>query len=211
MGTGAYVRGASAGVVRAAAATVAALVGGAAPALVFWFAVRGAGGAYPAGSEVLVLTATPLLAGFAFALLAPAPVLRWSAGFAAALAVPLALLVILVIYRGDMEGLGSAPLAAIATWVLCWIEGFVGAAMANGLRNWAAEVRAVSAEVWLQAWWTRRTCPHEWEVVESHETLGSPLGRATWAPRNVTRRTMYTSSCNICGAKKTRSDRWGPA
>jgi hypothetical protein len=194
----------------AVAATVVALIVGAAPCLVFWFVVRGADGTYPAGSEALVPIAAPFLAGFVFALVTPRPILRWSAAFAAAWGVPLALLTVLVIYSGNLDGLGPAPLATVATWVLCWVLGFVGAAIASRVRAWAADVHATSLRQWLRGWWTRRTCSHDWELVDTQETLGSPLGRQTWAPRNVTKRHVYTYRCSVCGAERSRSDRWGP-
>jgi hypothetical protein len=168
--------------------------------------VRGADGVYPAGSEALVIVAAPFLAGSLFALLGPRPILRWSAVFAAAFAVPLALLTILVIYRGDLEGLGPAPLATIATWALCWIVGFVGAAIFSRVRAWAAEVRAVSLTRWLSGWWGRRTCHHDWELQETQEILG----RLHRSSEGVGNHYIYIFRCRNCGATNTQSDRWGP-
>jgi hypothetical protein len=193
--------------IMAVVATVAALVVGSIPTIVFWFVVRDASGAYRAGSETLVVIATPFVAGFMFALVTPRPILRWSATFAAVLAVPLALLTILVIYKGDLDGLGSAPLATVAAWVLCWVVGFVGAAMASRARAWAADFRATSLRHWLQGWWTRRTCSHDWELQATEKLLG---GRHGGTPR-VEYHYIYVYRCRICGAVKERSDRWGPA
>jgi hypothetical protein len=191
------------GPIRAAAAAIAALIGGSAPCLVFWFLVRGADAAYPASSEALVLVASPLIAAFVFALLGPRPVLRWSAVFAAAFAVPLALLTILAVYRGDLEGLGPAPLAVIAAWVLCWVVGFVGVATGSRVRSWAATAHSTSLSQSLREWWGRRTCHHDWELVEKNEMLGR------WG-RGVGYHHLCTYRCRSCGAVRVESDRWGP-
>ena len=197
--------------VQVVAATVAALIGGSVPCLIFWFMVRHADGTYPAGSEALVMVAAPFLAGLVFALFGSGPILRRAAGFAAALAVPLALVTILVIYNNDLDGLGPAPLAAIAAWALFWIIGFVGAAIGARVRKWAAKVRATSLAQTLREWWARRTCPHNWELVEKQGIPGRPLGRPALPPLGVAYHFIYIYRCPICGAVKAKSDRWGPA
>ena len=112
---------------RAVAACAAGVIAGAIPTAGFWYLLRSPEGTYPAPSEGLILGVCPLLAGAAFALTAPRPVWRRSVWFTAVFAILPALLAILVIYKGDAKGLGPAPLAVLAAWILCWLLGALGA------------------------------------------------------------------------------------
>lgn len=189
-----------------ALASVVAVAVGSVPSLIFWFWVRRPDGGYPANSEALVLVGTPVLAGIVFALLCPRPVWRRSVFFTLFLGLLVALFTVLAIYEGD-EGLGPAPMAAIAVWALSWFFGALTAGLASRARNWAKQ--GGTLRQWSQDWWTRRRCSHDWELVQTRRLLGR-VGHLRIAG-GVGYHNLYLYRCRICGATRTRSDRWGPA
>jgi hypothetical protein len=189
-------------------AAVAATVMGAIPGLIFWLAVRRPDGTFPNGSEALVLVAMPVVAGATFALCCPRPVWRRSVLFTAVFGVLPALLTILVLYRDDPASLGTGPLAVVAAWLLSWFEGALPAGVVSRIRTWRG--RGGTLSEWAKDWWRRRTCRHNWELVETQKILGNPNDRWSFGRTAIGHHSLYVYKCPVCGANKVRNDRWSP-
>ncbi len=59
---------------------------------------------------------------------------------------------------------------------------------------------------WWAGWLERRTCPHNWELIEKQKILGGP-------PREipcVEWHYIYVYRCRNCGTIKRKNDRWSP-
>ncbi len=193
---------------RVAAACVAGVMAGAVPTAIFWYLLRDPGGAFPRPSEGLVLGVCPLLAGAAFAWLTPRPVWRRSVRFTAVFAILPALLTILVIYRDEATGLGPAPLAVLAAWILGWFLGALAAGVVSRVRT--SMSRGGTPGIWLSDWWRRQRCHHDWELVEEQRILGRALGRSESLPLGPSYHYIRVFRCNNCGAVKHKNDRWSP-
>ncbi len=193
--------------VRTALAALAGCLLGSIPTLLFWFILRGPEGRFPSSSEILVLGATPLLAGMGFAAVCPGPVWRRSVAFTAGYSLLPALLVILVLYKAAGESLGPAPLGVLTAWILSWFAGGLGAGLVSRVRSSVA--RGGTPRTWTRDWWHRRRCSHNWELIETRRLLGR-VGHLRIAGA-VGYHNIYYYRCRNCGATKTQNDRWGPA
>jgi hypothetical protein len=58
---------------------------------------------------------------------------------------------------------------------------------------------------YLADWWKRRTCRHNWELVEKEKILDGP-GPMAYNAHGAYR---YVYRCRNCGATKAKMDQWG--
>ena len=57
---------------------------------------------------------------------------------------------------------------------------------------------------WWAKWWRRRTCDHDWVLVDKQRILGA-LPTREWGGSYVDYHYIYVSRCSHCGATRARN------